>query len=366
MLHYTTFPHTRKIAVFRATALGDFLFALPALDALHRTYPAAELIYLGREWHARFLPGRLPGPHRVIVVPAAPTLEQIVRGMVIDPAAEEEFFAAMQAEGLDLAIQMHGGGEYSNPFVRRLGARHTVGLKSPRAEALDRWIPYGYYQNETARLLEVVGLAGAALRGLPAETLLPRLPVLESDRAEATPALDALGGPFAALHPGSTDPRRRWSPEKWAAVGDALAARGLRIALTGTAMEAQMIEAVAQQMRAPALNLCDRLSLGGLAGLLAQAHLFAGNDSGPLHLALAVGARTVGLFWSEYIVNSLPLLRGRFAPLIAWRRDCPHCGRALSKAEADSPQGECRHEVSMVEEILPEDVTAAAEMLLAA
>jgi ADP-heptose:LPS heptosyltransferase len=356
------FPEVRKIAVFRATALGDLIFALPALQALRDAYPQAELVYLGREWHAAFLPGRLPGPHRVIAVPPPRTAEQIQMGVVVDPEAEQEFLARMQAEAFDLAIQIHGAGEYSNPFLLSLAPRYTVGLKSPRAVPLDRWIPYVYYQNEVVRALEVVGLAGA---GLASSQLLPRLHLLDSDRAEAAPIIESTRRPFAVIHPGSTDPRRTWSPQKYAEVGDFLAASGFAVFLTGTSIESGRVKAVEEAMRAPVTSLCGRLSLPGLAGLLSQAALFVGNDTGPLHLALGVGAKAVGLFWVEYLVNSLPLTRETFTPVIAWQRQCPDCGAFLTKAEADRPSAECPHERSLIEEITPADVIQGIEAVLA-
>lgn len=358
-MDHTPFPNVKKIALFRATALGDLIFALPAIEALHKTYPEAELVYLGRAWHAAFLPGRLPGPHRVIAVPPARTSQQVSQGLVIDPDAEEDFLRRMRAELFDLGLQMHGAGEYSNPFILDCRPRFSAGLKSPRAAPLDRWIPYVYYQSETARMAEVAALVGAS-----ALDLRPCLPVLESDIQQARPSLERLRRPFVVLHPGSTDPRRCWPPEKFAAVGDACAALGLEVVLTGTQVEAERIQAVQARMQAPALNLCAQLDLSGLTGLLSRAALFVGNDFGPLHLALAAGAKAVGVFWVEYIVNSLPLLRERFYPLIAWQRTCPRCGRALDKTELDQPSASCSHEVSMVEEITPADVMRGVEVML--
>jgi hypothetical protein len=72
----------------------------------------------------------------------------------------------------------------------------------------------------------------------------------------------------------------------------------------------------------------------------------------------------VGLFWAEYIINSLPLLRESFYPLIAWQRNCPRCGRYLDKTEADNPSGPCKHEVSFIEEITPEEVIRGIEVML--
>src|SRR5512133_1037226 len=160
-MEQAVFPDVQKIAVFRATALGDLIFALPALRVLRCAYPQAEIVYLGRAWHTAFLPGRIAGPHRVIAVPPPRITEQIIQGLVIDPDIGADFFARMRAEGFDLALQLHGGGEYSNPFVLALEPRFSVGLKSARAVPLDRWLPYIYYQHEVTRLLEVVSLAGA-------------------------------------------------------------------------------------------------------------------------------------------------------------------------------------------------------------
>lgn len=58
-----------KIAVVRANALGDFIFVLPALRALRATYPAAEIVFLGKPWLQDFAPGRVDAIDRVVAVP---------------------------------------------------------------------------------------------------------------------------------------------------------------------------------------------------------------------------------------------------------------------------------------------------------
>ncbi len=354
-------PNVKKIAILRALVLGDLIFSLPALDALHTTYPEAEMLYLGRPWHAHYLPGRIPGVERVISFHDSGGEVNGELGYLIDPEEQEAFFQKVKAEQIDLAVQLHGGGSASNAFVKRLGARVSIGAREPRAPALDRWIPYVFQQHETMRGLEIAALGGAVTR-----SLLPRLAVLDADLAAAAPFLERIDGPFAVIHAGARDVRRCWPPEKFAQVGDALKRRfGLEVALTGSGIDDQRPDQVAAAMQETALNLSGELSLSALTGLLSKAELVIGNDTGPLHLALSVGARSVGLFWSEYAVKSLPLTRAGFLPLIAWDNHCPLCGRPAGEdvVEGTATAG-CRHEASFVASIEVDEVLRAVEQVL--
>lgn len=345
-------PDIEKIAVLRANRIGDFVVALPALAALRAAYPQAEIILLGRRWHADFLAGR-PGPiDRIVPIPPYHGVGE-PEDHRDDPVLLDRFFAAMAAERFDLALQLHGGGGNSNPFLGRLGARHTAGLREDGAPPLDRWIPYIRDQVEIVRYLEVVGVVGAAPVGLQ-----PHLAVTAADRDEAFAALPPDDRPLVAIHPGATDPRRRWSATHFAAVGDALAARGARVVLIGDASERDLTTTVAGLMIAPPLDLAGRLRLGGLLGLLARCHLMLGNDSGPLHLAEAVGTATVGVYWGRNLLHYGPLGRARHRPLASWRDNCPLCGR-------DADAG-CGHQVSWVDEVTVDEVRDAALSLLAA
>lgn len=343
----TLVPAVRKIAVLRANRLGDFVVILPALAALRAAYPAAEIVLLGLSWHAAFLAGRPQPIDRVVVVPPCRGVGE-PENFDDDPAALDDFFAALAAEGFDLALQLHGGGRFSNPFVRRLGARLTVGLRTPDAAPLDRWIPYLPYQHEVLRFLEVVGLVGGAAVGLA-----PQLAVTADDLAAAERALPDDGRPLVALHPGATDPRRRWPPAHFAAVGDALAAVGARVALVGTAEERPLTAAVRGAMVAPIADLADGLTLGGLAGLLARCRVVIGNDSGPLHLAAAVGAATVGVYWGPNLIHYGPLTRAIHRPFVSWRDAFPTEDDLATATASGTP-------VSLVAEVSPAAVAAAA------
>lgn len=344
-------PGIRKIAVLRANVLGDLIFVLPALHALRAAYPEAEIVLLAREWPGSLLADR-PGPvDRVVAVP-------LYRGVGEDPSIQEDpekvaaFFAAMQDEQFDLAIQMHGGGRFSNPFTLRLGAKLTVGMKAPDAVALDRWIPYIWMQSEPLRYAEVVSLVGAATLDLE-----PPLPVLSRDLDEAKRVVPPGQKPLVAIHPGASDPSRRWPPKKFAVVADALARAGARIVVTGTQPESYLAEAVVASMESPAENVCGRLSLDGLVGLLSRCKVVVSNDSGPLHLARAVGAATVGIFWIGNVVTAAPITRERHRLAISWRIHCPLCGQECTHTR-------CEHRESFVADVSTEEVSEAALDLL--
>ena len=353
-------PGIEKIAVLRANALGDCIFSLPALESLRAAYPAAEIVLLGAPWHVTVLDGRLPSVDRVLAVPPLPGLRTAEPGEACDP---EPFLAAARAERFDLAVQIHGGGANSNPFVRELGARLAVGLRSPDAAPLDRWVPYVYYQPEVFRYLEVVALVGA----VPV-TYEPAFPVIAADRAEAASVTGECGArPRVALHPGVSDPRRRWPAERFAAVGDALAAAGCDVYLTGTPPERDLVHSVRSAMRHPATDLSGRLSIGGLAGFYAGCAVVIANDTGPLHLAAAVGAATVGLFWVGNFLNGAPVTRTRHRPLISWTLNCPRCGLDCTRDLYPTRAGGgrvCTHPDSFVEDIsIPEVIDEALALL---
>lgn len=341
-------PDVRRIAVLRANGIGDFVVAVPALHALRTAYPDAEITYLGAPWHPTLLAGRPGAWDRVSVVPRYPGVLNCGDDR---PGAVDSFLAGQRARRYDLAVQLYGGGT-SNPLVAALGARVTAGSADRGVPPLDRSTPYAYYQHEVLRFLEVVALVGA----VPVE-LEPRLQVTAADRAAADAVLGA-GDPAArslvAIHPGASDPRRRWPSSSFAAVADVLAGAGTTVLLVGHGADderaAGEIEAATS---APAVNLVGRLSMPAMVGVLGRCRLLVGNDSGPRHLAAAVGAATVGIYWCGNVINAGPLTRARHRIGVSFRSNCPVCG-------ADSGRGRCPHDPSFVADVPVEEIAEAA------
>jgi ADP-heptose:LPS heptosyltransferase len=331
----------------RPNAIGDYVFALPALHALRDSYPDARITLLGKPWHAEFLHGR-PGPvNDVIVMPPLPGIGSPPDGPT--PESARQLVAALRTMRIDLALQMYGGGTYSNAFVASLGATVSVGATTPGAPTLDRTIAYSRLANRRIELLQIAALAGARPR-----LVSPELEVTAADRGLADRILpDLAGARVVVVHPGASDPRRCWPPAGFAAVADALADAGAHIVISATDDEADTARAVVRHMRHRPIDLTGRLPLAALCGLLARAELIVSNDTGPLHLALALGKPAVGVFWLTNIIESCPLAQHLLRPALSMRVHCPVCGE-------ENLRTRCAHDASFVGDVQHDEVIALA------
>jgi ADP-heptose:LPS heptosyltransferase len=346
------FEEVRRIAILRGGGIGDVLFALPAVQSLAAAYPQAEITLLVTPAHAELLDGRPGGPHRVVVVPPS---RGVRPGEDENSAVIDEFFDRMREDRVDLAVQAHGGGRWSNPFLLRLGARHTIGTRTPDAAKLERSIPYIYYQNEMMRSLEIASLAGAR-----PVTFEPRLAMRdgEAEWARRTLLIDSAG--LVVIHPGATDPRRRWPVERFADVVRRCAKDGLQVVLVGDETDVQACQAIiaaaalATSQERLVSSVAGTLTLGQLVGALGIADVVLGSDSGPRHLAGALGTRTVGVYWCGNVISAGPAGRSRHRVHISWVTNCPECGRDCTQVGWTAER--CEHDVSFVADVPPDGV----------
>jgi ADP-heptose:LPS heptosyltransferase len=282
----------RRVAVVRALQLGDLLCAVPAFRALRAALPGAEIVLVGLPWAETFVRRYAHYLDDFRELPGWPGLPE--RPVQLDrlPA----FLAAMQAERFDLALQMHGSGGLTNPLTVLLGARLNAGFFVPGQLCPDpeRFLPYPETVPEVWRHLRLLDFLGVSPQGEGLD-----FPLRPADGA-ALRALDGAGdlppGEYVCVHAGARAAERRWPPERFAAVADALAERGLRVVLTGSRDETALTRAVAGAMRAEALDLAGRTDLGALAALLHGARLLVCNDTGVSHLAAALRVPSVVVF----------------------------------------------------------------------
>jgi ADP-heptose:LPS heptosyltransferase len=330
-----------SVAVVRLrTGLGDLLCTLPALRALRWRLPRAHIGLVTFAEMAAVVERMRPYVDELIPFPG-------VSGIPERPPRTADlprFFADARARGFDLALQMYGANAAADRVTAALGARRIGGFLARGDPATT--MPYPTDVHEVHRHLRL-------MRRLGADSGDDRLsfPITRADRRIA----GALAPPYVLIHPGATSPARRWPPERFAAVGDALAARGLRVGIVGTAAERTLARCVAALMRAPALGLAGETTLGELAALLEGAVLLVGNDSGPAHLAAAVGTRSVTVFLSGDTVRwAHDPRRHRIVRADVGCNPCPHlacpidhrCATGVTAgavmAEADALLGELR------------------------
>ncbi len=352
------FDDVRRIAVLRGGGLGDLMFAMPAIDALAAAYPEAEITLLGAPAHRALLEGRRGSISTVEVLPFAQGVRDGSCGNAEEDAAELERFFDRLAGTFDLAVQLHGGGRYSNPFLLKLKAAHTVGTRTPDAAPLDRTLPYIYSQHEVFRLLEVAGLAGAYPTCLD-----PQLVVTDHEHDGGKRWLSD-GKELLVIHPGATDPRRRWPASSFGALARRAAEDGCRVLVVGDASDVGAAEDIVRLTGHGAVSsLAGELSLSELLGVLSAATVMVGNDSGPRHLAQAVGTPTVGIYWVGNVINAGAIGRMLHRVRMTWVTHCPVCGRDVTQVGWTAER--CEHDDSLVAAIQPYDVYADVRELMA-
>jgi ADP-heptose:LPS heptosyltransferase len=365
------FPDVERIAVLRGGGLGDVIYAYPALYALKEAYPEASITLLGTPIHAALAAGTDGPIDDVEILPFAKGVRD--GGLrdgdqeddTEDRPAQEEFFSAMRARRFHLALQMHGGGRYSNPFLLRLGARHTVGTRTKDAEPLERNLDYIYYQNEPDRWLEVAGLAGVPT------IISPPLRPLPEHQQSVQSLLNPQRGPLLVVHPGATDPRRRWPASYFAETAATIAQEGAQVLVVGDRSEKALAQEVAE-LAARQLTIGDKdavrsvageLEIGELAALLDAATVMLASDSGPRHLAQALGTPTVGIFWVGNVFNAGPRGRGLHRIHMSWVTECPVCGADVTQVGWSAQH--CGHDDTLIRGIAVADVVQDVHDLMA-
>jgi ADP-heptose:LPS heptosyltransferase len=141
--------------------------------------------------------------------------------------------------------------------------------------------------------------------------------------------------PYVVVHPGASVPAREWWPDRASALVDALVAHGWRVAVTGAPSEAALTAVVAGRSRPEVADLGGRTDLAALAGVLDGAAVVVAGNTGPAHLAAAVGTPVVSIFapvvpavrWRPWGVP-VALLGDQRVPCAGCRaRVCPVAGQ---------------------------------------
>jgi heptosyltransferase-2 len=273
--------------------VGDVVLSLPAVRALRAADPKGALAVLARPWVAE-LYRLLPEVNEVLVDES--------KGSEADSKARERLALEIRGGRFDRAVVLPTSFETAWT-IARAGVPERIGYRGElRGALLTRAVRLvlGPGEHQVWKHLRLAAAAGAPLSAAP-DVSWPVSGVLrEAARARLAEA-GWTGGPFAAAHVASfAHAAKRWDLARFAAVFDALAARhGLTTVLLGSAGEkAVNAEAASRATKARVFDLSGATTLPEALGVLAEARLFLGNDSGLAHLASAAGTPAVVVFGS--------------------------------------------------------------------
>ena len=315
----------RRILLVKPSSLGDVIHAIPTAAALRRRFPAAHLAWLVEEESAGIVRG-VPGVDEVIISGRRRWLEALRAGRGVAGAAGQFWALArrLRAARYDLVVDVQGLLK-SAIFVAATGARVRLGLSSGREGsrfACTHVVSAPLDEHAVERYLRAAWALGApdAPREFP--IAIPPEAVREAEHIIG----DEARPPLAVLHPAARWPTKRWTPEAFAAVGDALADDlGASVVITGGAGDGGAAEAVRSRMRRPALNLAGRTPLLTLAAILHRAAVMVTVDSGPMHLGAALGTPLVALFGPTAPPRTGPYGAGPYRVLQAGELPCVPC-----------------------------------------
>jgi len=345
-----------RVLLVRLGALGDIVHAIPVAAALRRAFPSARIDWLVGAKHRDIL-DLVPVIDRRLVWPGAgfPTLGR--RGA--EPSPTIVAIRELRRARYDVAIDLQGLLK-SAILARASGAGRVVGFASPYlrerlarpfyTDAFDPGCGGIYDPRETRHVVQInLGL----LEPLGLTVVRPEFPIERVDSDVAKRIADRTGGRYALLNPGAAWPNKRWPPRRFGAVAAALRARHdlASVVTWGPGEQAIAEETVAASNGAASLT--PPTSIADLVALARGATLMISGDTGPTHIATALGTPIVGIYGP-----TRPSRNGPWSPADAVvSRDnvceCHHLRR-------------CRRTMMCLSDIGVDEVLSAVERRLAA
>ncbi len=282
---------TMRILIVQTAFLGDIVLTTPLLRELRRVHPGASLWVLTTETGRRVLADRSGADHLLV-------LDKRWNGSGVRSCGR--LLRQLIREPFDAAVAAHRSIR-TGMLVRLSGAPLRVGFaRAPGAWAYNQRVVWDPEKHAAQRYLDLAGpLGGEPARADPR----PELAI--------SPAADRRVGELLRAHripsereilclaPGSVWATKRWVPEGFAEVLHASRRLGLTPVLIGSPGERELCERVnALTAGEPAPVLAGHTGVRELIALLARARVLVGNDSGPAHVAAAVGTPVVTIFGS--------------------------------------------------------------------
>lgn len=288
-------PDYRNMLFIKPSSLGDIVHAMPAFTALRRAYPMATLTWLVKQQWSELVE-RIEGIDRVWPVPSG------MKGWLSQLSAlrKERFDAVIDLQGLFRSAAtgwLTGAPQRTGFATAREGSpwfyTHPVPVPSADMHAVDRYL-----------------LAAQKMGAIVTEKPEFSFRIRQSDREQVDRLLREAGlaprAHWVAINVSARWPTKRWPIASFAAAADRIQKEGSAVVFIGGSDERGDVTAVKALMKTPAVDLAGRTTVGLLPALLTEAALFLTNDSGPMHVAAAVGTPVVALFGPTSPVRTGP------------------------------------------------------------
>jgi len=326
-----------RILLVKLSSFGDVLHALPTLEGLRTAFPTAHITWLAEAAFAPLLLGH----------PALDEVWPVPRVRPGRSAGREELLQLLslarrvRAATFDLVIDLQGLLK-SAMWVALSKSPRKVGYHRTRELSYlaltERLAPYDPEAHAVWRYLNVARHLGAP--PAPPRFRLGLTPVLP-------PALLPSDRPLAVLHPGARWATKLWPAASWAHLADWLIKeKGLAVVITGSAGDRELAAQICAQMQEKPWNLAGRTGLPELAGIMQQARLAVTADTGPMHLAAALGTPVAAVFGPTSPWRTGPFGAGHRVVRLGvacspcFRRRCPE-PRCLLDLPPDEVQAAC-------------------------
>lgn len=357
-------PHVDRILVIRPDHIGDVLLITPALRLLRQAFPESEITALVGPWSEAVV-ARNPDIDRVMTC-RFPGFDRSQRRH--GTRAYRQLWqdaGRLREEGYQLALNLREDFWWGAALAAFAGIPYVWGFNVPEcAPFLTHAQPVQDDEHQAAanlRLARAATIIGAEVEDVSTHLQFDFTQEGEQMVAAMLRTADIPSNArIVAIHPGSGAPIKNWLASGWHAVGNALTEDNrVYFLITAGPTEQELAREVAAGLPQDRTALAGETSLAVLAALYARCALVMGPDSGPLHLAVAVGTPSVTLYGASDPVRFGPWGPAERHRTVETSIPCRHCGY-LALPAAELPQHPC------MQFIEPAAVTAVAQELLAA
>jgi heptosyltransferase-1 len=289
-----------RIAIVKPSALGDILHSLPVLTAVRRRFPSAHITWIVNQSYEVLLKGH-PDLSATLPFERHPYRAGVVTGL----KRQRDFFGALRRAEFDLAIDLQG--LFRAGLITWLtGAKVRIGLSSAREGSRLFYTHVvqdgGFSVHAVDRYWQVVEALGDAP---PHKTFA--LPVQAEARAWVQEKLTGLPRPWLAVAAGARWLTKRWPPAHFAELVRRAQARfGGSALLIGSSDERPLSEEAARLLQGPCHIFAGETNLAQLTAVLAAADVAIANDTGPLHIAVALGRPVVAPYTCTSVTKTGP------------------------------------------------------------